>query len=369
MTKRDVYQKFPYPNLGKVMDGVLYVLQYVELVLGRPVNKVLDIGCGTGEYLMSAARRNSKVEFLGVDFSESAIKIAEGYKKKLKLKNVELRCVDIRDVTTVGVDFDYIVCSGLIESIDDIDLLGVVMGFLSDCGVLSMNVRGRYGVGEDIQILKDIVRSLTSTEGVEQTRVFEELEILKKIWFSVHEDHWIRKIFVKELIEDDAFMVSMLLGDNFSVLDVFNMLKRFDLKFVDFVDGHLWIPEFHNLQDCLEDLSEVKMYEMLSMLRRDSAYFEFFVTNCKEYKRKNWRIDPLVTSPLGTIMDNSFLFYDGTSMTLDKIRAMILKYLREPHTLKECGVYFNVDDAVRKEMEGVVLEEFIEVMFNHKVLV
>ena len=72
---------------------------------------VLDVGCGTGFFAFSAAKRGACV--LGIDFSEEAIEIANSQylHKNLKFKSI--------DVSKIKEKFDVIVSNGTLEHMDD----------------------------------------------------------------------------------------------------------------------------------------------------------------------------------------------------------------------------------------------------------
>ena len=73
--------------------------------------KVLDVGCGTGLFAFSAAKKGAMV--LGVDFSVEAIEIAQSQHihKNLKFTSV--------DVNTIKEKFDVIVSNGTLEHMDN----------------------------------------------------------------------------------------------------------------------------------------------------------------------------------------------------------------------------------------------------------
>jgi 2-polyprenyl-3-methyl-5-hydroxy-6-metoxy-1,4-benzoquinol methylase len=359
--RKGLYQKYPYPNIGKVVDGMLYVMEYVDYTLGRRTERVLDVGCGTAEYLMSAAKRNPDIHFIGIDESEAAIKIAKGYKEKMKLGNVELKSMDINSMVVKDEGFDYIVCSGVIEGNDDIGILVMCDGMLKDEGLIGINLRARLGVHEEIVLLKDIVSKIRKNGIKGQTDLHESVELIKKIHESLGEKHWIRKLINKNLLESKTHLMDLLIGGSFSVSDIFSLMYTVGLKFVGFADEHLWIAEFWNLKELVSGLDKKEEYEVIAMIRRDFAYYEFFATNmnCKE---KKVECNELMTSPFGTLIESTFVFFDGTTITLDSKRIMMLKYFKKAHTMNEAILEL-------REIEAQVIEDFIRVMFAYKVLI
>ena len=72
--------------------------------------KVLDVGCGTGNFALKAAKKGAIV--LGIDFAEEAIKIA---KKARKHANLQFEKLNVKDVTE---KYDVIVSIGTLEHMD-----------------------------------------------------------------------------------------------------------------------------------------------------------------------------------------------------------------------------------------------------------
>lgn len=75
--------------------------------------RVLEIGCGDGGNLVPMAYFLRDSEFLGVDLEPSAIAEGKQLARELKLRNVELRAADFRDLQHEAGTFDYILAHGL----------------------------------------------------------------------------------------------------------------------------------------------------------------------------------------------------------------------------------------------------------------
>jgi len=73
--------------------------------------KVLEVGCGTGFFAHSAAKKGAKIT--AIDFSEEAIKIA---KSKHSHRNLEFK---VSDVNKIKEKFDVIVSLGTFEHMDN----------------------------------------------------------------------------------------------------------------------------------------------------------------------------------------------------------------------------------------------------------
>jgi len=74
--------------------------------------RVLDVGCGTGNFANEVSKKGAKY-VLGIDYAEEAIKIAEKNNKK---KNLKFKKLDVKELNE---KFDVIVSIGTIEHMDE----------------------------------------------------------------------------------------------------------------------------------------------------------------------------------------------------------------------------------------------------------
>ena len=67
-----------------------------EILFKQPGPMVLEIGCGTGEFLLSSASAQPQDRFIGVEISRRAIYHAVNQAESLKLDNIKFIKADIR---------------------------------------------------------------------------------------------------------------------------------------------------------------------------------------------------------------------------------------------------------------------------------
>lgn len=84
----------------------------VSKVIGWRGKKVLDVGCGTGNFAALVAKKGAK-RVLGIDYADEAIKIAQEAHKR---KNLEF---NKSDVSKISEKFDVIVSIGTLEHMDN----------------------------------------------------------------------------------------------------------------------------------------------------------------------------------------------------------------------------------------------------------
>jgi SAM-dependent methyltransferase len=109
------YDAVPYPTYPRIEthpDRLATVASLAGLD-PAPVTscRVLEIGCGDGGNVIPMAYFLPESEFLGVDLAAGAIAQGREFVRELKLKNIELREADFREVDSG--EFDYIVAHGL----------------------------------------------------------------------------------------------------------------------------------------------------------------------------------------------------------------------------------------------------------------
>jgi methyltransferase-like protein len=75
--------------------------------------RMLELGCGDGGNLIPLAYQYPDSVFLGVDLSARAIEIGQKAVARLGLRNIDLRALDITEMTPADGQFDYIVGHGV----------------------------------------------------------------------------------------------------------------------------------------------------------------------------------------------------------------------------------------------------------------
>ncbi len=93
------------------------IFTYVSDILDKKCSSyVTDLGCGNGELLLNIAKKYPKNNFVGIDFSENAIKNA---KEKCKLSNVEFIKGDVDEVIETLEDSDLFTAINLLQDMPE----------------------------------------------------------------------------------------------------------------------------------------------------------------------------------------------------------------------------------------------------------
>jgi SAM-dependent methyltransferase len=114
------YNQYPFPGyeVGDYFSiAGLYdcATEYVKMLDKQipPMTKILDVGCGTGQFAALLSVSNRYV--LGIDLSERSIEIANELKRKLGLHNVKFQQADLFEIELPTNEFDFVFCNGVLH--------------------------------------------------------------------------------------------------------------------------------------------------------------------------------------------------------------------------------------------------------------
>ena len=217
----------------------------------KPVTdtKILDVGCGNGHISMYLGEIGYQVS--GIDVSEDTIEKA---RKLNHLDNVSFSVVDAEDVQLPAKEYDAIVCSEVLEHLDQPStLLTVLHQALKDDGKLIVTVPNGQGPRE-VLVTKPIlalrrqngwtwrsVSRIKKTLGYDGTTVQSEADNLDHVQFFSKKD-------LERLSRNNHFTIVKFQNVNF-IEDVFPVsllsrrlkaIQRLDCKVAD------WLPHSYS---------------------------------------------------------------------------------------------------------------------------
>ena len=135
-------EKFEYQRFADI-KRLLFIEQKLRSKL-RPDAKVLDIGCGNG--IISRYLGSKGFQVLGVDVDQKAIEYANAHNS---FSNVQFKVKDVEALTVEGVEYDAIICSEVLEHLEQPSkLLQVLSKILKPEGVLVVTVPNGSGPRE-----------------------------------------------------------------------------------------------------------------------------------------------------------------------------------------------------------------------------
>jgi len=98
-----VIQKVPNPEIPKMIQELVWKSE-----------RILDLGCGDGEFIKEILKKYSRKKITGVDISPSRIA-----RLKQEFPSIDLLCEDILKNSLKKEQFDLIICSQVIEHIQN----------------------------------------------------------------------------------------------------------------------------------------------------------------------------------------------------------------------------------------------------------
>ncbi len=140
---RDLYSQRRYPALShpETHPGVIAAAARCGGVTAPALPescKLLEVGCASGHNLLPLAARFPESTFVGIDFSDTAIRRARGHAEALGLDNITFEHADLHEWRPASEDFDYLIAHGMLSWVADatkVALLELVQGSLAPDGI------------------------------------------------------------------------------------------------------------------------------------------------------------------------------------------------------------------------------------------
>jgi len=122
-----------------------------SLIEQHKPDNVLDVGCGTGEFLtVPLAERFPDVRFVGIDSDAASITFA--------LEKNHLPNLAFPDALPAGECFDLVIASEVLEHVNEPDqFLAELRGYLSDSGKIVITTPNGYGPFEWASLIETVI--------------------------------------------------------------------------------------------------------------------------------------------------------------------------------------------------------------------
>ena len=153
---RAFYEQYPYPRPVESLEKYRrswqeparkhadYHLFWPDTAY-RENYSILIAGCGTSQAAKHAMRW-TEAQVTGIDFSATSVRCTEDLKRKYHLANLAIRQLPIEKVNELGMEFDQIVCTGVLHHLPDPDAgLAALRGVLKPGGAMHIMVYAPYG--------------------------------------------------------------------------------------------------------------------------------------------------------------------------------------------------------------------------------
>ena len=234
------YERWRYPrpiyDLDRLGDGIWHWYdpsRFHEILWPdrecKPDLDILIAGCGTNQAAVFAYR-NREAKVVAVDISQPSLDHQQYLKDKHELSNLELHLLPIEELSTLGIDFDLIVSTGVLHHLAD-PLVG--MKALGSClrrdGVIGLTLYARYG-RTGVEMLQSVFRDM----GLDQDE--PSVHVVKDTVALLSADHPVQnylRIEGGELKYDGAVVDTFLHGRDrsYSVDDCIDLVTSAGLAF------------------------------------------------------------------------------------------------------------------------------------------
>jgi SAM-dependent methyltransferase len=254
---RHFYDRHPYPPPVEDLDDYqkrwederLRRADYHLFFPARPCREELDIliaGCGTSQ-AAKYALRHPKAWVVGIDFSATSVDETKKLKRKYDLDNLEVRQLPVERVQDLEMQFDQIICTGMLHHLPDPDArLRALREALKPDGAMHLMVYAAYGrIG--IYMIQDYCRRLDigSSE--------EEITELAEALMSMPYGHPLARLLGESLdFRRKAALADALLNPQdraYTVPQYFDLVQGAGLQFGRWLRQAPYLPYCGNLAD------------------------------------------------------------------------------------------------------------------------
>ena len=301
---KQLYTDYPFPNHGASNELLIDIIKrersfYSKYI--KPGMRVLDAGCGTGNYAAAFATVFPDTQFTGVDFSEQSLKQAR--RMFGHYHNLTFEYHDLLKPYPKQYHFDVVLSLGVIMILEDQKRgLENLHAALNEDGIIILHLYGKYGLFEK-SLIRNIVMKLSYD--LDWPKRFEILDRLKndkrlayfakpqsRYWFlptwfknAIRRVFWVGKyneynnqVRPQRNFEADPFFHP--LETYHTIESIFALLQQCGFEFLEFNEihtGSFSIP--HPLFDDPVLQGEYEKLELLDRLvvaenvRRPSNYY------------------------------------------------------------------------------------------------
>jgi SAM-dependent methyltransferase len=319
---------------------------------------ILIAGCGTNQAAVFAFT-NPDARVVAVDVSQSSLDHQQYLRDKYELRNLELHRLPIEEISTLGRDFDLIVCTGVLHHLSDPQAgLNALAGCLRADGVMGVMLYARYGrIG--VELLQSVFRDL----GLDQrdasvARVKETIAILPA-------DHPVRSYLgMARQLQSDAVLVDTFLHGrerSYTVDDCLDLIGGVGLAFQGWL---LKAPYYPNdffapspAFQAIHALPETRMWSVMERLYPRNACH--FLMACRpERPSSTYTIDfsspdsldyvPLMRMRCGRTA--TAIYRPNWTMNLDAAYLSFVQHVDGRRTIREIAA--RVADSGSSRREG-----------------
>ncbi|AFY80049.1 class I SAM-dependent methyltransferase [Oscillatoria acuminata] len=276
---RGPYPRIPLEDSPKEDYNFLYIHNIVtpfylknRKIFPGEKKVILDAGCGSGYKALALAEANPGSKIVGVDISEVSVNLAQKRLEYHGVENAEFHVLDIENLESLGLEFDYINADDVLYLIPDLVAgLQSMKAVLKPEGIIRGNLHSALQRSNYFR-----AQNLFRMMGLMDENPGElEIEIVRDTMIAIKDDVWLKKTtWTNEKSEDEEFFLAnyLLQGDKgYTIPEMFEALHQANLEFISMVNWRQWellslFKEPNNLPAFLSmSLPEISIQERLHL--------------------------------------------------------------------------------------------------------
>jgi len=224
-----MYKEYSYPSPStqtNQTNELLNLLRIFELENKAQFKNqnFLDAGSGSGHRISNVAQFYKNCNFIGLDISDTSLKIAKSLKVKNKIRNIQFKKFNLMKSTSSLGKFDLILCMGVLHHLSNPKKgLQNILHSLKKDGMLFLYLYGKLG-GHKRMLNKKLISLLLNKEKINYEL---GIKLVRDLGFNKFEYGW--NLNFKNKQEEDSLIVDSLLHANETLYefdDIVRLLKK-----------------------------------------------------------------------------------------------------------------------------------------------
>lgn len=335
---------------------------------------ILIAGCGTNQASVFAyMNRGAKV--VAVDISQSSLDHQEYLKEKFGLWNLELHRLPIEEITSLGLDFDLIVSTGVLHHLaDPLRGLKTLAQCLRPNGVMGLMLYAKYG-RHGVEMLQSAFRDLGMHQDQSSVQMVREMISLLR---PEHPVHGYLKVSPPFMDADAAVVDTFLHGRerSYTVDDCVEFVNSAGLEFQGWLNNAPYYPHelftsANELYPAVQALPEQKLWSLMERVHVLNAC-HFFLACRPDRPKDNYVIDfsddeaaldyvPVMRMRCG--LDGGDIFRSDYRMSLNPAQLPFVQALDSTRTIREIAAHVG-SSGTSARASAADLEKFARRLFQ-----
>ena len=194
-TVQSFYMQNPYPKWKSLVFEPVPLERLFEMNGLKPHAKIkaLIAGCGTGKQAVEMALANPTAQITAIDLSPTSLAYAKLMAKNYDVSNINFKLLDILDVASLNIKFDYIMSTGVIHHMSSPqDGLNALSGVLTPEGLMLLGFYSATARTDLVTYQQEMMATLAGDETLNPTTLSRWRSQLspgdiQRKWFNSHD--------------------------------------------------------------------------------------------------------------------------------------------------------------------------------------